>query len=216
MASSLVNGALIAIAGTYGTASAISAITNASPAVATLAAAHGVVVGDQIEVTSGWQGIDGRVVRVSAVSTNDVTLEGVDTTDLLKYPAGTGTGSAREITAWQNIPQILDPKSSGGTQQFLTYQFLNQDRQTKVPTFQDAVDITLLTHDDPSLPHHAIIMAAQAVGSLRGFRIVMRDGKKYFGNGYWSIQQVPEFNINDMVKRTITLAVVGDISSYLS
>jgi len=143
-------------------------------------------------------------------------LEGVDTIDLIVYPPGGGIGSMREVTLWQNVPQIIDLKTSGGAQQFLSFQYMNQDKQTKVPTFLDAVDFTLIIHDDITLAHYALIVAAQKSGGLRGFRIVLRDGKKLFGNGYWSQQQVPELAINDMVKRTITLAVVGDISTYIS
>jgi hypothetical protein len=216
MARTLVNGATVAIAATYGTPSAISAITNATPAVATLAAAHGIIVGDIAEITSGWQRLDGRVARASAVATNDVSLEGIDTTDVTRYPVGTGIGSAREILTWADIAQIIDFKQSGGVQQFLTYQYLVDDLQSKIPTFRDPVDFTLVTHDDITLAHFAIVLAAQETAAQRAFRITTRDGKKWYGSGYWSIQQTPEFGINDILKRTINLTVSGSVTQYAS
>jgi len=216
MARTLVNGASVAIAGTYGTPSAMSAITNALPAVATLAPAHGVVVSDLVEITSGWQQLDGRIGRASAVATNDISLETIDTTDTTRYPPGTGIGSAREILTWADIAQIVDFKQAGGVQQFLSYQYLSQDAQSKIPTFRDAVDFTLVTHDDVALAHYAIVLAAQNTATQRAFRITTRDGKKWYGTGYWSIQQTPEFAINDVLKRTINLTVSGTITGYLS
>ena len=41
--------------------------------------AHGVVVGDFVELTSGWDLANGRVFRVSAVATNDITFESINT-----------------------------------------------------------------------------------------------------------------------------------------
>ena len=87
------SGTQFAIGSTYGSASNMTAITNANPAVATLAGGHSVVVNDFIELTSGWDLANGRIFRVSAVATNDVTLEGFNATDTSKYPAGTGTGT---------------------------------------------------------------------------------------------------------------------------
>ena len=65
MSITLATGTQVAIASTYGTGFTITAISNANPAVATLSAAHGVVVNDLIEITSGWDRLNGRVVRVN-------------------------------------------------------------------------------------------------------------------------------------------------------
>ena len=50
MSVSLPNGALVAIAASYGVPSAMTALTNANPAVASLAAGHGIVAGDVFEI----------------------------------------------------------------------------------------------------------------------------------------------------------------------
>ncbi|MFY2021075.1 phage tail tube protein [Achromobacter dolens] len=38
--------------------------------------------------------MDGRVARADAVTTDSLTLEGIDTTDTKRYPAGTGGAAA--------------------------------------------------------------------------------------------------------------------------
>ncbi len=111
MSVKLPNGAVVAIASGYGASKAMSVLTNANPGVATLAAAHGVVQGDFIEVTSGWSRLDQKIVRAGTVATNDVQLEGIDSTLTSIYPAGAGIGSVREITGWTQLSQILSSSS---------------------------------------------------------------------------------------------------------
>jgi DNA-binding NarL/FixJ family response regulator len=118
MSYTLPAGGSLAIASTYGTAVTMSAITNATEAVATLAAGHNVVVGDILEVTSGWELLNNRVVRVKTVSTNSITFENINTTSTTFYPAGEGVGSVRRITAFTTITQVGAIAFSGGDQQF--------------------------------------------------------------------------------------------------
>ena len=75
MSVTIATGTTFAYASTYGSSANMTAITNASEAVATLGAGHGVVVGDYLEVTSGWDRLTGRIVRAKTVATNDVTFE---------------------------------------------------------------------------------------------------------------------------------------------
>src|SRR5688572_21317980 len=149
MSVSLPNGALVAIASGYGAAKAMTAVTNASEAVATLAASHGVVEGDFIEVTSGWSRLTDKIVRAGTVSTNDVDLEGINTPSTTVYPPGSGTGSVREITGWTQLSQILESSSTGGEQQFLDYQFLEADSAKRIPTFKAPAGLTFRVADDP-------------------------------------------------------------------
>ena len=101
MAITLATGTQVAIASTYGTASNVTAATNAAECVLTVAAGHGIVVGDFVEFTSGWDLATGRIFRVKTVATNDVTLEGFNTTSTTNFPAGTGTGTVKEDTPAQ-------------------------------------------------------------------------------------------------------------------
>ncbi|HBL65901.1 MAG TPA: phage tail protein, partial [Achromobacter sp.] len=64
MSVSLPNGVIIALATAYGASKNITALTNANPAVAT-SAAHGITNGALVEVKSGWQKINERIVRIA-------------------------------------------------------------------------------------------------------------------------------------------------------
>jgi hypothetical protein len=125
----LPDGSILSFGTTLGTSKTMSAISNATEAVATLEASHGVVENDIIIVTSGWLKLNKRIVRADSVSTNDVTFEDINTSSTTRFPAGSGTGSVREVTAWTQIPYIKDFQGSGGEQQTVTEEFLDSDDQ---------------------------------------------------------------------------------------
>jgi hypothetical protein len=214
MAITLATGTQVAIASTYGASVAMSAITNAASAVATLAASHGVVVGDFLEVTSGWDRLNGRIVRISAVSTNDVTFEAIATTSTTTYPSGTGTGSIRRITAWTTISQVTAGISvSGGDQQFADVTTLTDTVQKQIPTVRSPVQVTLPVYDDPSLTWYATVRTASETAVSTGIRLVFPNNSRLVANAYWSLQQVPTIE-DSTLRASISLSFVADPTRY--
>lgn len=211
---SLPNGAIIAIASGYGAVKSMSALTNANPAVATLEAAHGIIVGDYFELTSGWSRLTDKVVRGSVVVTNDVSLEGIDTTLTSIYPAGTGTGSIREITGWTQLTQILSSSSNGGEQQFLEYQLLEADAQKKIPTFKSAAGITFSVADDPTLAGYILASAANDDRLPRAVRITLPSGAKILYNAYISLNKTPSLAVNEIMAVEVTLSLKAEPVRY--
>jgi len=94
----LPNGTTFAIASGYGSPITVTALSNASEAIAT--ATNTLTAGDFVEVTSGWSRLNGKVVRVKAADSTSVTLEDIDTSSTTAYPAGSGVGSIRKINGW--------------------------------------------------------------------------------------------------------------------
>ena len=160
MSITMSNKSIFSVAKTYGTSKNMTAISNAVEAVATLEAAHGIIVGDIFEVSSGWGALNGRLVRAKVVDVNDVTLEGIDTTSVIKFPAGAGIGTIREVTAWDNVTQIESVSTSGGEQQFDNNSWLDDDEEREIPTIRSARGISLVVTDDPSLVYVATLRAA--------------------------------------------------------
>ena len=117
MAVTLANGSIVQIATGLAAEKKITAISNAEEAVATCTA-HGLVNGDYVVIVSGWGGLNERVFRVTSVDANSFKLDGIDTRDLNKYPAGSGAGSCQKVSSWQQITQIMELSSEGGDQQF--------------------------------------------------------------------------------------------------
>lgn len=184
-------GATVSIATTYGTAKNMTAITNAAEAVATLEASHGITVGDYFEVTSGWGKLNGRIVRAKTVATNDVTLEGIDTTSTADYPAGSGTGTVREVTAWTQISNVKQDSFSvsGGEQQFTDATPLESTVEQQFPTRRSPYTLTFAAMDTS-----AGLTAARAAGTTKTALRVTMGTVNTVANGYWTAADVPNIS----------------------
>jgi hypothetical protein len=216
MSVTLADGSVLSIATAYATTKTMSAITNATDAVATLEASHGVVVSDVVEITSAWGGIDGRIARASVVDTNDVTLEGIDTSDTTLYPTAGGAGSVREISTWAQVTQILSIADEGGEQQYFDYQFMDQLFQRRIPTVTSPTTINLEIANDASLAYLATVRAAQASQTVRAARLVFRNGQRIYFNAFWSLGFMPKLALNQGVRRAISLAITALPTEYTS
>ncbi len=215
MAVSLPNGSIVAIASGYGSPVTVSAISNANPGVAT-AAAHGFVDGDYVEVTSGWSRLTDKVVRVDNATTGAFDLEGIDTTSTSIYPPGGGAGSARKISGFTQLAQIVGSTSSGGEQQFLTYQFLESDAEKRIPTFKSAAGITFNIADDPSLPGYQLAKQANDDRLPRAVRITLNNGAVLLYNAYISLSTIPSLTVNELMTVEVTLSLLAEPVRYAS
>jgi hypothetical protein len=216
MSVSLPNGATVAIASTYGTSKVMSALTNATEAVATLEASHGITENALIELTSGWSRLTGRIVRADSVSTNDVTLEDINTSSTVRFPAGSGVGSVRAISAFTQISQVLDVATAGGEQQFTNYSFLEDDTERQIPTQKSAQSMTLTIADDATLAHYAVLAAADEDRLPRAIKITLPNGSILLYNGYVTLNKTPTLTKNEVMGLQVTLSLVAEVTRYAS
>lgn len=214
MAVALPNGAVVAIASGYAASKTMSALTNANPGVATLEASHGVVEGDFMEVTSGWSRLNGKIIKAGTVTTNDVQLLGMNTTSTTIYPASAGTGSVREITGWTQVQQVLESSSTGGEQQFLEYQFLEDDAQKRIPTFKSAAGLTISIADDPTLAGYILAETANDDRLPRAVRITLPSGAIILYNAYISLNKTPSLTVNQLMAVQMTLSFLNEPVRY--
>lgn len=214
MSITLATGTQFAIASTYGASKTMSAITNATEAVATLEASHGVIVGDYLEVTSGWDRLDKRIVRVKTVATNDVTFESIDTSSTSRYPAGTGTGSVREITAWTTISQITpDFSVAGGEQNYANVTTLSDTIEKQIPTTRSPVQVTLPVYDDPSLGWYSTVSSVSESATATAVRMTFPNSSKLVANAYWSLQKTPTVE-DSTLRARIDLSFAAEPTRY--
>ncbi|GGA05593.1 phage tail protein [Dyella caseinilytica] len=215
MAVSVPNGAIVNMAKGYSAPVTIQAISNANPAVAS-ATGHTFKQGDYVEITSGWSRLANKIVRVGAVTSGTFELEGYDTSLTSIYATGGGAGSARSITGWQQISQILSSSSSGGDQQFLEYQFLEADAQQRIPTFKNAAGLTLSVGDDPTLPGYQLASQANDDRLPRAAQIALPSGAKILYNNYVSFNKTPTLTVNELMACALTLSFLNEPVRYAS
>jgi hypothetical protein len=192
----------------------MTAVSNANPAVATLEASHGIVTGDVLEVTSGWSRLNNKVVKAGTVATNDVPLLGINSTATSIYSTGGGTGSIRKVTGWTQLQQIMESGSSGGEQQFLEYQFLEDDAQKRIPTFKSASGLSFTIADDDTLAGYLLAADANDDRLQRAVRVTLPSGAMIFYNAYISLNKTPSMNVNQLLSVEVTLSLLAEPVRY--
>lgn len=216
----LPNGSKFYIASTIGADKTFSAASNAAECELSFAADPSLSANDLIEITSGWERLNKRVVRVKSVSGAGpylAVLESINTTDTDLYPALAGAGTVREVTAWTEITQVETPSTSGGEQQFVTYQPLSDDIEKRLPSNRSAQGIALTFFDDPTLAWYATVQSASDNNqTLYPVKIELKSGARIFASGYWTMKEMPDMTVNSPMKSTIDIALAGRITRYAS
>ena len=128
---SVPTGTIFSLATVFAAAKAVSAISNAVEA-SVSCTAHGYQVGDIVQLYSGWGRLNRRAAKVKSVTTDAFVAEGINTTNQEFYPLGSGGGTVRKITTFQQINKILNPSNSGGEAKNITVKFLESDVEENI------------------------------------------------------------------------------------
>ncbi|WP_324727134.1 phage tail protein [Pseudomonas chlororaphis] len=211
----LPNGGTFQHAATYAAALAFTAITNASEAVATVVGAT-LSAGDIVLLSSGWSKLDNKVVRVKAATATAITLEGIDTTDTQIFPAGGGAGSMKKVLTWVQIPQVTDLAFSGGDQNYLDVVFLENDQGKQIPTDKSAASMVLTIADDPAQAFNAVLLAADAGKQVQAARLNLPGNDSLLYGAYTSFSKQPAVSRNNLLTRTVNLALQAEPTRYLT
>ena len=128
---SVPTGTIFSLATVFAAAKAVSAISNAVEA-SVSCTAHGYQVGDIVQLYSGWGRLNRRAAKVKSVTTDAFVAEGINTTNQELYPLGSGGGTVRKISTFQQINKILNPSNSGGEAKNITVKFLESDVEENI------------------------------------------------------------------------------------
>ena len=214
MAATLPDGATVSIATTYDAATKnITGISNANPGVAT-SAAHGYANGALLELKSGWNRLNDTIVRVVNTAAGTFEVDGANTLSTQFFPAGTGGGSAKAITAWTQISQILEFSTSGGEQQFATYSFLEEDFERQLPSITSAQSITMSIADDATLPGYLALKAASDLRQNRALKLQLKNGDILLYNGIFSLNETPSLTKGQVMAVSATFSLQGRPTRY--
>lgn len=128
---SVPTGTIFSLATVFAASKPVSDISNATEA-SVSCTAHGYAVDDIVQLYSGWGRLNRRVARVKTVTTDAFVLEGINTTNTEFFPAGSGGGTVRKVTTFQQINKILNPSNSGGEPKNVTVKFMESDVEESV------------------------------------------------------------------------------------
>jgi hypothetical protein len=198
---------------TFAAAKTITGITNADPAVAT-SVAHGYTTADEILLNSGWEDATDTVYKVTVLTADTYSIDGLDTSDTGFFPVGGGAGTSQKVSGWLAIPQVLTIGASGGDPKFTDVNPLAKRNALKIPTGFNATSVTLsLGHDASNANYKAMVKISRALKKV-GFKQVISGGAVTYGYGYLSVSEMPKLNSNQVNTVDAAMAVIGRAISY--
>ena len=209
------NGGYFQHAATYDAVLPFTALSNAAEAVATVTGAS-LSPGDIVLLSSGWNKLDNKVVRVKAATATAITLEGIDTADVLLFPAGGGVGTMKKVLTWVQIPQVIDLAFAGGEQNYTDVVFLEDDQGRQIPTDKSATSMTLTIADDPAKPFNAVLRKADARKQVEAARLVLPGNDQLLYGTFTSFSNQPAVVRNSVLSRIVSLALQSEPTRYLS
>jgi hypothetical protein len=207
----LPNGSTLEI-GTPGTPISITALTNASEAVATCA--NSFVAGDVVFLSSGWGKLDGRAVRVKSPTGTTFILEAIDTTDTVAYPVGGGVGTAAKVAVFSPINQVQTFNLTGGDQNFLDVQFLSDDVKKKIPTVKNSIELKLEVAEDITQAWYTLGTAANLDLQPRVIRLNKKSGAKSIMAGVTTMAPIAKLTINNLATVEMTCCINALPANY--
>ncbi|HBE9077951.1 phage tail protein [Serratia fonticola] len=207
MGFALPNGAVVFAGSKMAAALPTSAVSNAKGAVFTVVGST-LAAGDIVLIKSGWGLIDNLVAKVTTATTTAVTIGSLDTSDVNFFPTGAGAGSLTKVTEWTQIPQITEVAASGGDQQYVQIQFLEDDRQRNLATFRAAKTQTFTFAHDSTLAIYSVLLAGDRSGDTMPFYMYVPKAKE---TRYWSaissFDPQPATAVNAVETVQVSLAV---------
>lgn len=210
----LPNGAQIALATTFVAGQAISAVTNAKPAVAT-ATGHAYADGDIILLSNSWTKTDNGVFRVDGpVAGTSFKIEGLDSTDVGKYPIGGGVGSARKISAWTQLPKIPTFEMTGGDAKSFTTSYIDYEKDFEIFTGTNPERLNFTISYQPDSAAYAALVAAGESGVVQVVRLVLKDGSTLYYPGQVFFNKAPVTTKDQEMVNNVSLALQGEITRY--
>lgn len=213
MAYTVPDGSKLFISTVYATAIAVTAVSNANPAVAS-AAAHGLTNGKEFILTSGWDDANNRAFRVANTAAGTFAIDGLDTTNENRFTPSGGIGSVLPITTWQELQQVLNPSSSGGDAQFAEVAPLASMNTFQIPTGFSATSITIPIGDDPSLPGYKALKKASEDRLLVALKVLKPNGNVNYFYGYVALNEMPSLTKGQVDTVTAAFAPQGRTTRY--
>lgn len=213
MAYYFAEGSSIQFSNTLASAKTITVATNANPPVLT-SVAHGYTTNDEVLFTSGWEDATDSVFRVTVLTADTFSLQGLDTTSTAFYPSGAGIGTTQKLSGWTAIPQVLTISASGGDARFTTVTPLAKRNATNIPTGFNATSVTLSLAHDASQAGYVTMLGISRALSKVAFKQVVSGGGTTYGYGYMSVGEYPKLNNNQVNTVDAAITVLGRSISY--
>jgi len=198
----------VAVQSALAAAITISAVTKASPGVATYTGATNPTNGDYIVMTaSGMSQINGRVFRVANVNTGGKTfeLEGENTTSYDTF----SSGSFQIITFGTTMTTATGLSASGGDYDFIDTTTIHDNVRTQIPGLASPAVYTFESIWDAADTALIALKTASDAQAQRAVKFTFANAQKLVFNGYIGATLLPAGNAQDKVTTQVAITMFG-------
>lgn len=211
----LPNGAIVSLATTVGAAKAVSDVSNANPAVFS-STAHGMTPGAIALIASeGWNKLDNTVQRIAAGADADAfTVPGLNTSNVSRFPAGGGKGSAKPITAWTRLPKIPTFGMTGGDAKTKSSAYLDYEKDFEmfIGANPEKLDFTISYAPDSAA--FAALQEAHDSGELQVLSLTLKDGSVLYYPGQLFFNKTPITSKDEEMVCNVSIALQGEVTRF--
>lgn len=210
------NGSTLQIAQTMGASVAVTGITNAEEAVASISSEDSsIATGDYVQLFTSWVNMSGLVCRVKSAADGKVTLELVDTSDTEMYPEGGGAGTMVKIQSWIDLPLTPTIANSGNEQQTTTFQAIQHERAVNINTYKSAATQTFTMAHDASLPVREVLKQLDRTQDVTAFKFYNKRARETRVYGCQvSFNEIPASEVNNVETNSLVLSLVSEMVIY--
>lgn len=202
----------VAVQTALAAAKTITAISKASPAVAS-SVAHGFTNGQEIKLeVAGMLECNNMVVRAAGVTADTFQLEGIDSTLFNTFTSGT----AQLITFGASASTIQDVNSSGGEAKAIDVTTIHDDTDKEIPGSKSALSYSFGNLWDPADAALIELKKADNVKGTRSIRMSFSSGAKVYFDCYPSASMAPGGSKGAAVSTQTSFKLTGPVTSYAS
>lgn len=215
MSQTFINGAKYSFSTTLATATAISAITNGNPAVASATTLPN--DGDIVLLKSNWADLNDLACYVDDAAVGTFKLAGVDTSDVTLFPEDEDLpASYRLVGGFIGLSQIREIAQSGGDTNNFTWGYIDDrsPRQRSKPTDQNPLVLTFTMDYDPTLPWDAALEQVSKNRQMVTMRERLPTGDVLLYTGYLSYNKSPSRTRNENMTVTATMSINSEVLRY--
>lgn len=192
---------------------AVTAISNASPPVLTTSGTAPTTGAIVLINAPGMSQIDGRVFRVTNLSSTTFSLDGEDAT---LYDVFSGTASFQILTLGVAMTTATTVQASGGDFSFIDTTTIHDNQKSQIPGLPNASTFTLDHIEDAADPGQIALLQASRQTGQRAFKFLFPTGAFFLLYGYVGFSGIPTGQAQGLVTAQSVITVNKFISKYAS
>lgn len=202
----------VAVQTALATAKTITAITKASPAVVSCTG-HGYTTGQEVKLSiSGMSELNNAVVKVTNVTADSYSLDGIDSTLFGTFASGSG----QLVTFGAQAATFQDVNASGGEAADVSVTTIHDDIEKNVPGLKSALSYSFGSLWDPSDPALIELKKADTVKGTRSIKLTFASGARVLFDCYPAVSMAPGGSAGGAVTTPVSFKLSGPVNAYTS